>query len=84
MTTWNDYDYHRIPGGGDGDGDDAAAMAQWEDNAQEVWSPASWHKSPMQLQQEAHASFVAAFESSAAGARKRNDPPCPAGRDRPF
>lgn len=69
---------------GDNDQDDHSAEAVVADASETSWSPASWHKSPLQLQREAHDSFIAAFDSAKAAGRARNDPPCPAGRDRPF
>lgn len=69
---------------GDNDQDEHAAAAVVAEVAETSWSPASWHKSPLQLQREAHDAFVTAFNSAKAVGQKRNDPPCPAGRDRPF
>jgi hypothetical protein len=75
MTTWNDYEYHTLPGGGQGDGDDAAAMAQWQDNAQHCWSLPAWSLSPRELQDHAAILNHGGYARVAAAATKHNNAP---------
>jgi hypothetical protein len=70
--------------GGDGDGDDQEAAKYWAAEEGQCWEPEGWHKSPLQLQEEARSELMAAVASSAAMAHKHCDPPAPAGRFREF
>jgi hypothetical protein len=82
QTRWSDYRLGPIAGGGDGDGDDAAAMAQWADNAQPCWSLEAWHKSPRTMQAEASMMNHAAYASVAEPAKRHNQPQLPPNRMR--
>ena len=61
--------------GGDNDEDDNAAAPLWDGADDGTWSPECWHKSPLQMQEEARAMNEAAFASAAAGAGRHSNPP---------
>jgi hypothetical protein len=78
----SDYQETTLPGGGMGDDDDKAAMAQWEDNNQGTWRLEAWSKSPRQMQDEERAMNRSYMGMVAGPATKHNQPRLPPNRMR--
>jgi hypothetical protein len=47
-----------------------------------IWTPEAWHKSNLQLQDEARSMLLSAYAGAAAASTKHSDPPCPDSRFR--